>query len=38
MTGRGLKDQQTALDNSNGRVIPCAAETVALEEAVLGDP
>jgi threonine synthase len=37
MTGRGIKDQQTALDNSNGRVIPCAAETVALEEAVLGD-
>jgi threonine synthase len=36
LTGRGLKDPQTALDNNDGVVIRCAAETSALEEAVLG--
>jgi hypothetical protein len=38
LTGRGLKDPQTAIANNDGRVIQCAAETGAIEEAVLGDP
>jgi threonine synthase len=38
LTGRGLKDPETAIANSEGRVIPCAAEMGAIEEAVLGDP
>ena len=38
LTGRGLKDPETAIANNDGRVIPCAAETAAIEEAVLGDP
>ena len=38
LTGRGLKDPETAIANNDGRVIQCAAETSAIEEAVLGDP
>jgi threonine synthase len=38
LTGRGLKDPETAIANNDGRVISCAAETDAIEEAVLGDP
>jgi threonine synthase len=38
LTGRGLKDPETAIANNDGMVIQCAAETEAIEEAVLGDP
>ncbi len=38
LTGRGLKDPETAIANNDGMVIHCAAETDAIEEAVLGDP
>src|SRR5580693_6066067 len=38
LTGRGLKDPETAIANNDGMVISCAAETAAIEEAVLGDP
>jgi len=38
LTGRGLKDPDTALANNDGRVIPCEAEMEAIEEAVLGEP
>ena len=38
LTGRGLKDPETAIANNDGRVIPCAAEIGPIEEAVLGDP
>ncbi len=38
LTGRGLKDPDTAIANNDGRIIQCAAETAAIEEAVLGDP
>ena len=38
LTGRGLKDPETAIAHNDGRVIPCAAEMRAIEEAVLGDP
>jgi threonine synthase len=38
LTGRGLKDPQTALENNDGVTIHCEAEMGALEEAVLGDP
>jgi threonine synthase len=38
LTGRGLKDPETALANNDGRVIQCVAEAAAIEEAVLGDP
>ena len=38
MTGRGLKDPETALQSNDGAVIPCAAEMGAIEAAVLGDP
>ena len=38
LTGRGLKDPETAIANNDGMFIRCAAETDALEEAVLGDP
>jgi len=38
LTGRGLKDPETAIANNDGMVIHCAAETAAIEEAVLGDP
>jgi threonine synthase len=36
LTGRGLKDPQTALANNDGMVIPCPPELAPLEEAVLG--
>jgi threonine synthase len=38
LTGRGLKDPETALANNDGKIIQCVAETGPLEEAVLGDP
>jgi threonine synthase len=38
LTGRGLKDPDTAIANNDGRVIPCPAELELVEEAVLGDP
>ena len=38
LTGRGLKDPETAIANNDGRVISCPAELQAIEEAVLGDP
>jgi threonine synthase len=38
LTGRGLKDPETAIANNDGRVIECEAEIGAIEEAVLGDP
>jgi threonine synthase len=37
LTGRGLKDPETAIDNNDGKVIRCVAETGPIEEAVLGD-
>ncbi|HUB74440.1 MAG TPA: threonine synthase [Solirubrobacteraceae bacterium] len=37
LTGRGLKDPETAIAHNDGKVIPCAVEMEALEEAVLGD-
>jgi threonine synthase len=38
LTGRGLKDPETAIANNDGRVISCPVEIAAIEEAVLGDP
>ncbi|MGO8906217.1 MAG: threonine synthase [Solirubrobacteraceae bacterium] len=38
LTGRGLKDPETAIANNDGKVIQCVAERAAIEEAVLGDP
>jgi threonine synthase len=38
LTGRGLKDPETAIAHNGGRVIQCPAETGPIEEAVLGDP
>jgi len=38
LTGRGLKDPETAIANNDGKVIQCLPETAAIEEAVLGDP
>jgi len=38
LTGRGLKDPETAIAHNDGRMIQCVAETRAIEEAVLGDP
>jgi threonine synthase len=38
LTGRGLKDPETAIANNDGMIIQCVAETEAIEEAVLGDP
>ncbi|MFZ1156007.1 MAG: threonine synthase [Solirubrobacteraceae bacterium] len=38
LTGRGIKDPQTAIEHNGGKVIPCSAEIGAIEEAVLGDP
>jgi len=38
LTGRGLKDPETAIAYNDGMVIPCAAEIGPIEEAVLGDP
>jgi len=37
LTGRGLKDPETAIAHNDGRVIPCPVELAAIEEAVLGD-
>jgi threonine synthase len=36
LTGRGLKDPETAIANNDGMVISCAAEFAPIEEAVLG--
>jgi threonine synthase len=36
LTGRGIKDPQTALEHNGGKIIPCAPELTPLEEAVLG--
>jgi threonine synthase len=38
LTGRGLKDPDTAIAHHDGRIIQCAAERAPIEEAVLGDP
>jgi threonine synthase len=38
LTGRGLKDPETAIAHNDGRVIACPVEQEAIEEAVLGDP
>jgi threonine synthase len=38
LTGRGLKDPETAIANNDGRIINCPAEMAPIEEAVLGDP
>src|SRR5437660_202449 len=38
LTGRGLKDPETAMAYNDGMVIPRAAEIGPLEEAGLGDP
>jgi threonine synthase len=38
LTGRGLKDPETAIANNDGRMITCPVELSAIEEAVLGDP
>jgi threonine synthase len=38
LTGRGLKDPETAIAYNDGRVIPCEPEIGQIEEAVLGDP
>ncbi len=38
LTGRGLKDPETAIAHNDGRVIPCPVELSRIEEAVLGDP
>ncbi len=38
LTGRGLKDPETAIANLDGKVIQCVAERGPIEEAVLGDP
>jgi threonine synthase len=37
LTGRGLKDPETAIAHNDGRVIPCEVEISAIEDAVLGD-
>ncbi|HWX88173.1 MAG TPA: threonine synthase [Solirubrobacteraceae bacterium] len=37
LTGRGIKDPQTAILHNGGKVISCPAEIGAIEEAVLGD-
>ena len=38
LTGRGLKDPDTALANNDGRIIHCEPQMAAIEEAVLGEP
>ena len=38
LTGRGLKDPETAIAHNDGMVIPCPVEMGPIEEAVLGDP
>ncbi|MGC2372944.1 MAG: threonine synthase [Solirubrobacteraceae bacterium] len=35
LTGRGIKDPQTAIEHNGGKVIPCTADIAAIEEAVL---
>ena len=35
LTGRGIKDPQTAIEHNGGKVISCRAELGAIEEAVL---
>ncbi|HUB35188.1 MAG TPA: threonine synthase [Solirubrobacteraceae bacterium] len=37
LTGRGLKDPETAIAHNDGKVIPCPPEIAPVEEAVLGD-
>ncbi len=37
LTGRGIKDPQTAIEHNGGAVIPCPPDINAIEEAVLGD-
>ncbi len=37
LTGRGIKDPQTAILHNGGKVIDCPADIGAMEEAVLGD-
>jgi threonine synthase len=37
LTGRGLKDPETAIAHNDGKVIPCPVELAAIEEAVLGE-
>jgi threonine synthase len=37
LTGRGIKDPQTAIEHNGGKVIPCTADIAAIEEAVLGE-
>jgi threonine synthase len=36
LTGRGIKDPQTAIEHNGGAVIPCEPDISAIEEAVLG--
>jgi threonine synthase len=36
LTGRGIKDPQTAIEHNGGAVIPCKPDIGAIEEAVLG--
>jgi threonine synthase len=38
LTGRGIKDPETAIANNEGHIIACPVEIAAIEEAVLGDP
>jgi threonine synthase len=38
LTGRGLKDPETAIAYNEGRIIQAPVEIGAIEEAVLGDP
>jgi threonine synthase len=38
LTGRGLKDPETAIANNDGKIIQCVAERGPIEKAVLGDP
>jgi threonine synthase len=38
LTGRGLKDPETAIANNEGRIISCPVEMGPIEDAVLGDP
>ncbi len=37
LTGRGIKDPQTAILHNGGKVIDCQADIGAIEEAVLGE-
>jgi threonine synthase len=38
LTGRGLKDPETAIAHNDGLMISCSVELGRIEEAVLGDP